>query len=70
MKHCGIEISRFGVDQVVNETQGIKHGCLNIRNKWSTREKIWIPEWKGAMCTKILKDEFISIVTYKSLNPV
>jgi hypothetical protein len=51
-------ISQFRRHYIIEESQGIKHGSLDIGNEGSPREEVGIPERDSAMRPYIVINEF------------
>jgi len=49
VKDCRESVSYFRRHYIIEESQGIKHGSLDIGNEGSPREEVGIPERDRAM---------------------
>ena len=66
MHDGGIKVCPSGAQDVIEKSQGVEHGRLNVCNEWGPGKDIRIPEWNRPSGPQFLIDEFFPGIELKS----
>jgi len=62
----GINVCPSGAQDVIEKSQGVEHGSLNVCNEGGSGKDIRIPEWNRPSGPKLLIDEFLPGIELKN----